>query len=90
MHFFTYYFRFLKNLQPNCVHKKQKQQKKKIDGIDEILVDVLEAPEGFGNVEKVHKKTNTPKIPSMIILPGPIPDPHLGGLSTRFTNVRIY
>ena len=25
----------------------------------------------------------------MIILPGPIPDPHLGGLSTRFTNVRI-
>ena len=53
---------------------------------------MLEAPEGFGNdhVEKVHKKTNTPLIPSMIVLPAPHgDDARVEGLSKLTHQVRV-
>ena len=50
----------------------------------------MEAPEGFGNdlIEKIHKKTNTPKIPSMIVLPSPLDDPKIESLP-KLSNVRV-
>ena len=57
-----------------------------------MLVDVLEAPEGFGNdlIEKVDKKTNTPMIPSMIVLPAPHGDnARVEGLSKLTHHVRV-